>query len=349
MTENNDTGSRAVSSKWSGLPFIIGIAIFILSVGAAYSVTNSIDKNNRDNLLTRVQTIAYLTDGDAIASLTGTPADLGTPAYDSLKASLLKLHEINGDTRFVYFMRSNGAKLFFLADSEKTESLDYSPPGQVYENTTPLEFSNYNNRTSFTEGPYKDDWGTWVSAYAPVIAEDGLYPGIIGMDVNARSWQNEIRSVGLAIVAIGLIVAILFVLLGMYLRRSFVVVELSERMNSFLLREKKHADTIVARAGLGEWTLMPITGTVSFNDTMYVLTGIEKNAALSLESLMASLQYESKKTFEKTYGEACEKIAHDFTCTVITLPGKKLHISATIEYGSELLPVRVTGIAQELA
>ena len=346
--QNESTGEQGVSSSWSGLPFILGVAIFLASIFIAFSVTSNIDSNNRANLLQRVQTVAYLTNADAVAGLSGTPADLTDPAYLGVKDSLYKLHSINGDTRFVYYMRSNGDKLFFLADSEQPDSKDYSPPGEVYNDTSPLEFSNYNNHIAFTEGPYTDAWGTWVSGYAPLYTKDGTHVGIAAMDIDAHSWQSELRSVGIAIVVSGFVLGVLFILIGLYLRRSFVAVRISEKMNRYLAHEKSHSDSLVSRAGIGEWTLTPDTGAMSFNDAMYDLMQIKKGIPANLGMVKDLMEPESKKEYEAMYDATTRKTAPELSFRATLLSGKHIHISAHIHYGSGLAPVRVSGIAQEV-
>ena len=340
---------HAISAKWSWLPFAFGIGVLILSAFVALAVGENLDENNRANLLTRVQTIGYLTDTDAVAGLSGTDADLVSDGYQNVKVSLFDLRNINADARFLYFMRSNGTKLFFLADSEYPESADYSPPGQIYEDTSDLQLSNYDDEVSFTEGPYKDEWGTWVSAYAPLYTTDGAYAGIVGMDVDAQSWREEILSVMITIVIAGLVLCILFFILGLHLRRSLGAIHNSERMNNKLLHEKAHADALVAQARIGEWAFTPASGAVSFNEEMYRLLGVEKGKTVTFETFMSSFTFESRREFEGMIEVATHKTEEGFSVVMSLTSGPRLRFSAKLSYGSGISPVRISGIAQEIA
>ncbi len=206
--------------------FAFSGALAVVVIGYFYSIhtSNLIDQNDRADLLTKVQTIAHLTNAADLAALTGTDADLSSPAYDRIKNMLYDVHNTNGGAKFVYFMRDSGKndnKLIFLADSEDPESKDYSPPGQVYEDTSPLEMKNYIDANAFVEGPYTDQWGMWVSGYAPVWYQGNLV-GIFGMDIDASKWESQNHIFQKSIFGISIFVMSWFVLLGLYIYHKIV-------------------------------------------------------------------------------------------------------------------------------
>ena len=205
--------------------FAFAGALAALVIGYVYSVhiANKIDQQDRSEFLTHVQTIALLTNASDVASLAGNESDLTSPAYQRIKSMLYNLHNINSGARFVYYMRgdSDNRKLIFLADSESPGSKDYSPPGGVYNDTSPLEMKNYINATPFVEGPYTDEWGTWVSAYAPVWWQ-GRLVGIFGMDVTANKWEASDHRFKYGIFAISCLAVLWYVLLGAYIRRTIL-------------------------------------------------------------------------------------------------------------------------------
>lgn len=208
---------------WSLVSFIAALMVLVVGYFFSVNAAKKLDDANREDLLTRVQTAAFLTKAEDVATLTGTEADFTSPAYARIKTMLYGLHDINNGVRFIYFMRPNAdqTKLIFLADSESPESKDYSPPGEVYEQTTDLELNNYENAVAFVEGPYTDPWGSWVSAYAPVWYQ-GKLVGQIGMDVSAAKWEAKDHSFQLGIIIRSVLVAIGFILIGMYIRRSLM-------------------------------------------------------------------------------------------------------------------------------
>lgn len=220
------SGAKRGSFIW---PFVCFAYAFLILVGGYFfsqRIGTDIDNMDRANLLARVQSIALTTNAADIAALTASDKDLSSPSYLRTKDWLYNLHNINSGVRFLYFMRSNKPqdKLVFLVDSENPESKDYSPPGQVYNDTSPLELKNYIDAVPFTEGPYTDQWGSWVSGYAP-IWWDGKLVGIFGMDVTAKNWEAQSHVSSRAILVISILASLGFVLIGLYVRRSILCTE----------------------------------------------------------------------------------------------------------------------------
>src|SRR5690606_9792589 len=46
----------------------------------------------------------------------------------------------------------------------------------------------------FVDEPYSDRWGTWVSAYAPMVGDDGKVHSILGVDFPAEKWARIIAT-----------------------------------------------------------------------------------------------------------------------------------------------------------
>jgi hypothetical protein len=205
----------------SNLCFVFAFIVLFGGYFFLQHVAIKIDQTDRQDLLTRVETIARIINTEDIEALTGLESDVTSPTYQKVKRMLYDIHDLNANTRFVYFMRSNATKdkLVFLVDSESPNSKDYSPPGQVYEDTSELQMSNYINAVSFTEGPYTDSWGTWVSGYSPVWS-GGKLVGIVGMDISASKWQNEDSSfqIGLAVITLMGSLSLLFA--GIFIRQE---------------------------------------------------------------------------------------------------------------------------------
>lgn len=346
--ESNDAGENTPPSHWAVISFVCAGLVILAGIFFAVYLSESKDSENRSELLTRVETIARLTDSNSVAGLSGTSADLSSSGYQTLKQSLIDLHSINTDVRFIYYMRANDTKLFFLVDSEHPDSKDYSPPGQIYDQTTPLEFANYQNGVSYTEGPYKDAWGTWVSAYAPVKTADGTMVATLGMDVSAALWHSEIFSIWVSTMIIALLLALMFFALGLYLRRSLIAVSVFKKMNMNLMHEKTKSDKLVARAGLGEWTLVPSTGAISMNEILYDILGMVSGTKMDLEIFKRTLDAEGQEAFSEKLQSAYDKTSREFSVNVRSLSGVNLHLTATIDYGAGTKPIRVNGIAQEI-
>ncbi|MEI7481971.1 MAG: response regulator [Elusimicrobiota bacterium] len=168
-----------------------------------------IDRGMRDNLLTQTRTVARAVDIEHIQKLTGTQADLNSANYKRLKAQLTAIRMASPRCRFVYLMgrRANGT-VFIFVDSEQADSKDYSPPGQVYEEV-PAEYRGaFDTKTETVAGPVTDRWGMWISALIPIYEpQTDAIIAILGMDVDANTWRQEIAAS--AAMPVGLLLVLL--------------------------------------------------------------------------------------------------------------------------------------------
>jgi len=199
--------------------FVVLQTVLVLVIGAAVSwyFADIVFQKEKAALVLRVGNAAALMSPEIIESLSGTESDLGTPSYEYLKGKMVELKAVNVDARFVYLMgyRRDINKLFFYVDSESPENVDsYSPPGQVYEDSSELEINKFLNGAAYSEGPYQDSWGRWVSAYAPVYSETtGLPIAIVGIDVGAAEILSDTAYAAGLPFAMSICLAIIFFIL----------------------------------------------------------------------------------------------------------------------------------------
>jgi PAS domain S-box-containing protein len=135
-----------------------------------------------------------------LRSLTGTRADLASPLYATVKNRLRNLRAVNPKVRFVYLFRSQpDGQVVFLGDSALPGAKDESLPGDVYPQAPNSPGLQAILRTGepATEGPLRDDFGTWITAYATVDERPGINRGqtvkdILGLDVDAGAWERDL-------------------------------------------------------------------------------------------------------------------------------------------------------------
>ena len=159
----------------------VGLILAILPAGVLFAwwITARADCEKRADLLQQTRLVAQAVNIESIQSLSGTPADLDSPQYQLLKEQLSAVRSANPQCRFVYLLgRKADGTLFFFVDSEKAESKDYSPPGQVYSEAPEGCYRVFAGRTEFVEGPYTDRWGKWVSALIPILDPQTIMYGL---------------------------------------------------------------------------------------------------------------------------------------------------------------------------
>ncbi len=184
-------------------------------------------------------------EGHELRGLSGTRADLGTPAYAAIKERLRKLQAVTPEVRFVYIFRAEaagaGGKVIYLADSAAPGAKDESLPGDVYPQAgnSPGLQDIIRTGEPATEGPLSDGFGTWLTGYVLIAASApaaGTPPvtEIIGIDVDAANWNRALWLAGFrgafyVWILLGLPLGAWFVLRRQFEQRD-VIRNLSEAM-----------------------------------------------------------------------------------------------------------------------
>ena len=167
----------------------------------------------RRALLVAAATAAASFDGSDLASLKGSADDLNTHSHLQALERLQRLRGSLPQARFAYLITLRNRDFIFLADAEPPGSPEYSPPGEVYAEASPIMRRVFATGAAATEGPTADRWGVWVSGLAPVIDErSGEVVAVLGVDISAEDWQATVarfRWLGIAIS--GLLAAVVLV------------------------------------------------------------------------------------------------------------------------------------------
>jgi PAS domain S-box-containing protein len=183
---------------------LISLMINMLVIGAVTTgwMGNAREREERQYLLSLVQTGAASIDRNRVMRLSGTIADLRNPDYILLKEQLTRMRRAFEGVRFYYLMQLRDDRAIFLVDSEPEGSKEYSPPGQVYYELSPEDRAVYISKKPGLTGPMKDRWGTWVTGFAPVYSDDGRMIAALGADINALDWIGNIVRARLMVILI---------------------------------------------------------------------------------------------------------------------------------------------------
>jgi len=182
---------------------LLGTATYILTKGFL-----------RDDLRARLSgiagTAAMMVDATTHDQIL-TPEDSSGESYQHLREILRQVRERNQGIRHAYtFRKTPDGKFVFIVDSDDDEATR-SNIGDQYDDVTA-------KLTAAATPPYRvqveeefasDDWGTWLSSFAPILRADGSLAGIIGIDVSAANIIAHERRYLLVIAVAGLFVALL--------------------------------------------------------------------------------------------------------------------------------------------
>jgi PAS domain S-box-containing protein len=190
----NSTPAPRVRRSAAAVGVVLGA--LALGVGATWLAARRADRGLRVERLQQARLAAHALSIEHVKELTGTAADLTSPAYRQFKAQLMSIGLANPDCKWFYLMgRKADGTVVFLVDSESPEVEDPSPPGQVYAEVPAGYRRVFDTRTAVVEGPVRDRWGRWFTALVPLLdPEGGSVVAVLGMDVDARAWAWDVAA-----------------------------------------------------------------------------------------------------------------------------------------------------------
>lgn len=278
------------------------LVIVVVGVWSTVYVGNKIDKNERASILLRSKNISEMINQAYLKDLSGNANDMGKVSYENLKSTLISLRELNTDSRFIYLMGLRDGNQFFYIDSEDPVSEDYSPPGQEYTEATDIDLYNHTNGIAYTNGPYTDEWGTWISAYAPVIDKDTKQViALIGIDVDADNLLSKVYLARWIVIALSFLIFLAMLLLVLLVQKGKKYEDTLEKLNKDLSIDKEYLLEVENIARLGQLTWSVQSSDVFLNKIIMDIIGINKSK-LSIDELLEFVHVDDviriKKEFE---------------------------------------------------
>ena len=226
-----------MTSFRKGWVWVLVIVIAMSGILFSSWIAKRSDRQLRENLLLRIQIIADSVDQNDVKALSFTLNDRTNPSFMKLEDWMKKLAKDIG-CRSLYSVVQKGSTIIFGPENLQVNDPDASPPGTIYKNPPEKLRSVFLTCKAITVGPYRDEYGTFVSAFSPVIDPiTGKAILVIGMDVEAADWKWDVISD--AALPMSLTFLLVFLLIFyVYLQKSHMV--LNAREISLRESEKKH-------------------------------------------------------------------------------------------------------------
>jgi PAS domain S-box-containing protein len=229
---------------------VVGIAIFAsacLSIAALYrQASQAYSDELRSNLLRGAKVAAALIDGDQHRRFVS-PEQEKSESYQQAIRPLRAMRESIDVLRFVYTV--------VLIDGHVHFVLDPTPPGDRdgdgvedhsaimdrYESPDPaMMMALREGHATVMDAPARDQWGVWISSYAPFYDSSGKQVGAVGFDVTAEQYERQMAAIRHAAL-FGILPALLLsAIAGGYvfcLRRDTLRAELDRRQNEQTVRD----------------------------------------------------------------------------------------------------------------
>jgi HAMP domain-containing protein len=161
-----------------------------------------------------MKAIAATTAGQINPALHGsirTRAEESSEAYSNVKSVLVAARKANPDVRFIYTMRKSSKPNVwkFVVDAEPDPKL-VSHVGDEYDVSTLPEMKMAFDGPIADRNPSEDQWGSYLSGYAPIAGADGHAEAIVGVDMSLdqlRREESSLRRSAVNNAALGLLLA----------------------------------------------------------------------------------------------------------------------------------------------
>lgn len=168
--------------------------VVLLGFGLGEWRASSTDTRMRADLLEQVADVAGVTSPDVVAHLTFTLADEGTLAFEQLRKQLVAYAQLT-NIRGIYTMAARDGKIVFGPENYTESDPQSSSPGTVYKEPPPGLLNLFESGGAFVEGPYTDEYGTFVSAFTSVEdSATGDVLLVVGLDVEADEWRATVSA-----------------------------------------------------------------------------------------------------------------------------------------------------------
>ncbi|MBF0406092.1 MAG: PAS domain S-box protein [Candidatus Riflebacteria bacterium] len=178
------------------LAFGILFIIFSISWGifSSHESKNKLDSEMRAQLIRKVEDLAAAINPELVKSLSFTLADKENKNFQLIRRQMIAYSKFIHQ-RIIYSMILRNGEIIFGPENLAENDSIASPPGTKYEEPPEIVWQVFKDKKSATFGPYTDEYGTFVSALAPVFDQQtGEILLVTGLDILANDWYTKISS-----------------------------------------------------------------------------------------------------------------------------------------------------------
>jgi diguanylate cyclase (GGDEF)-like protein len=191
--------NRLLSLVVSGI-FLFALLMLGVVVGAKYE--NDQKNRVRNDLKTLAIAAARIVDGDKhnlIRQSGGLVGENEKKLYQEANTELRRFLQYHPELCYIYTLFGDGEEVRFGFDPTEPGDQDGDGRddkaywGEGYDVKTPnLMASIKRGMPNAEEEPQTDEWGTFMSAYAPFFDSQGEIAGVVGVDVRADAYLNAV-------------------------------------------------------------------------------------------------------------------------------------------------------------
>jgi PAS domain S-box-containing protein len=187
---NNNQQSRSLRRL---LKPAVGLLLPLFGWWLTDTYGRTIDREMREDLLADAVEIAEAVDPALVKTLSFSAADRDKPEFQRLRGQFVAFGGFIR-RRSIYSLALRDGKLTFGPENLAENSPLASPPGTIYKQPTKEAADVFLSGRAFVEGPVRDEYGEFVSAFAPVFdPQSSSVLMTVGLDEYAGHWTQIIR------------------------------------------------------------------------------------------------------------------------------------------------------------
>ncbi len=208
---NDKRGRITTLHQW--LVFLL-LMVFIISGFFMINFRSDLIKDDlKYKLLFQASKIAHQINPDLVDALNFNSDDKNLAEFERIRSYLNSYANILG-IESIYTIAKIDDNLFFGPESIDPSSELASDPGTLYERVNPLFYEIFENKEALFLDSYQDEYGSFVSAAAPVISsKSGEVSMLLVIDIPTDYWNEIINSERIRVIYF-ILFATLFILIG---------------------------------------------------------------------------------------------------------------------------------------
>jgi len=196
------------------LSFVITLVTGIIQY---YGDSKKIVEDTRKDVTILASAAALLIDGDSHQKLTK-PKDELSNTFKIIKSKMQDFKKDTGVTYVYTLVQQGDNKTQFVIDAAESDAANL---GYGYD-YLPIMKSAFNGSAAADEEMYTDEWGTFLSGYAPIKNSQGEVVAIVGVDIDASEILKEKNRMITSIITNILLNVLLMFVLSFFLSKRIV-------------------------------------------------------------------------------------------------------------------------------
>lgn len=189
LRQQTKNGKETWWMSWKQPPVLL--ALLIVAGGFfVTTISNRIERNRAKDLQSKIQNFSNNVGKQAFKELEFKVTDKAKKTHLRLRNQFRAFSKYE-DNLSIYSLYLRNDSLFFGPESLEEEVGVSSLPGDYYQQPPKEFFDAFKSAKTGFIGPFKDEYGSFYSAYAPIINKEGSTFVLVVLDIEEKEWNKK--------------------------------------------------------------------------------------------------------------------------------------------------------------